>query len=101
MIILSVVIIGVLLGAAIDLWKSFVAVKLYNWFILTLCPALPHITVLQMFGIILFLSAVQGYKAAPKDKEGDAAKAGIQALITAATYPALILAFGWILKSFM
>lgn len=101
MIILSVVIIGVLLGAAIDLWKSFVAVKLYNWFILTLFPHLPHITVLQMLGLMFFLSAVQGYKASPKTAEEDQTKAAITSLVSAVTFPALVLVLAWILKSFM
>ena len=51
-------------------WYAFVAVYLWDWFIVPIFNA-PHLTVLQMWGICLTLNVIRPYSQQPPPKDDE------------------------------
>ena len=97
---MSVLILGILFGIGIQCYHVFsygyVTYIFYGWFVLPMIPQLPHFTVLQFVGFILFLSVLRPESETHlKDEFKDQMTMWLSLIIN----PWLMLFLGWIVHS--
>lgn len=76
-------------------WYAFVAVKLWGWFILPVFEQAPHLGIVHMIGIQLFVCLFLPVPTEPDDGNSNGERIFVM-LTKAAVIPALVLGFGWV-----
>jgi hypothetical protein len=80
--------------------SGFVLYKFYYWFLLPIVPSLPHFSLIECIGIMLFLVAVKSGNG-NDDFKDEVKKSSSEMLASALVKPWMILGMGWLLKVVM
>lgn len=85
-------------------WGGYVLSVLWSWFIVPTLGA-PSITYLQAAGLTIVVNTFLGRRGHDADMKANQGKSGdekvIEAITMALAFPAIALAVGWIVHSFM
>ena len=91
--------IGLLIVVGIVIYNlfswSYVAIKFYGWFVLVNFPTLPHVSYMEMLGVMLFISVLTHKRSTHIKNEYEDSQLKWVSLIFG---PWIVLVIGWIIQ---